>query len=137
MLDMALIGLGMGLVMLTMIIAVQSAVSKDRLGIATSLSMFARSIGGAIGVGIMGAALASSLTKRLAVEGVGAVDPNQLMTPAARSALSPASLAVVQTALAEALRGVFWIGALAAALALVASFSLPSGLLARLRDPAA
>jgi EmrB/QacA subfamily drug resistance transporter len=137
MVDMGLIGIGMGLVMLTMIIAVQSVVTKDRLGIATSLSMFARSIGGAVGVAAMGAVLASSLAKRLAAVGVAAMDPNQLMTPATRSALSPETIAVLQTALGEALRSVFWIGTIAAVLALVASFSLPQGLLARLRDPAA
>jgi hypothetical protein len=51
--------------------------------------------------------------------------------------LSPETIAVLQTALGEALRSVFWIGTIAAVLALVASFSLPQGLLARLRDPAA
>lgn len=131
--DMALIGLGMGLVMLTMIIAVQAAVTKDRLGIATSLSMFARSIGGAIGVAVMGAVLASSLAARLTAIGVGVVDPNQLLDAKARAAMSPETLAVLEAAMAESLRGVFWIGAIVAIIALVASFSLPRGLLARLK----
>jgi EmrB/QacA subfamily drug resistance transporter len=122
--DMALIGVGMGLVMLTILIAVQAVVPKHRLGVATSLSMFARSIGGAIGVAVMGAVLSMSLASR--IEGLGvAVDPNQLLDPHARDVLAPETLAALQTALAESLRGAFWIGTVVAVLALISAFWLP------------
>jgi EmrB/QacA subfamily drug resistance transporter len=48
-------GMGMGLTMVPMLIAVQSAVPKSDLGVATSLTQFFRSVGGAVGVAIMGA----------------------------------------------------------------------------------
>jgi len=48
-------GVGMGLTMVPMLIAVQSVVPKSDLGIATSLTQFFRSVGGAVGVAVMGA----------------------------------------------------------------------------------
>ena len=69
--DMGLMGTGLGLAMLSLLLAVQHSVSREDLGVATSLNMFARSIGGAVGVAIMGAIVAA---------GVG--DPNRL-APAA------------------------------------------------------
>jgi hypothetical protein len=48
--DMTLAGMGMGLVFVPMLIAVQSAVPRAVLGSATSVTSFFRTIGGAIGV---------------------------------------------------------------------------------------
>ena len=48
-------GMGMGLCMVPMLIAVQSAVPRSDLGVATSLTQFFRSVGGAVGVAVMGA----------------------------------------------------------------------------------
>jgi EmrB/QacA subfamily drug resistance transporter len=48
-------GMGMGLSMVPMLIAVQSAVPRADLGVATSLTQFFRSVGGAVGVAVMGA----------------------------------------------------------------------------------
>jgi EmrB/QacA subfamily drug resistance transporter len=126
--DMALMGVGMGLTMLTILIAVQAVVSKERLGIATSLSMFARSIGGAIGVATMGTVLASALASNLAALNLPAVDPNLMMTPESRAAIDPTTLAGLESALAGALHGVFWLGTIVAFAALVASFWLPARL---------
>ena len=52
----------MGLSMLTLLIAVQSAVPRDQLGIATSSTQFFRSIGGIVGVAVMGSVLSSQLS---------------------------------------------------------------------------
>ena len=54
-------GAGMGLVTTAMIIAVQDAVDWQERGVATSSSMFFRTIGGAILVGVLGGLLAGSL----------------------------------------------------------------------------
>ncbi len=56
-----LIGVGMGTAMLSLMLALQNAVPRSHLGIATSLSAFTRSIGGAIGVAVMGAVVAAAL----------------------------------------------------------------------------
>jgi EmrB/QacA subfamily drug resistance transporter len=51
-------GIGMGLTMVPMLIAVQSAVERADLGSATSMVQFFRTVGGAIGLAVMGAVMA-------------------------------------------------------------------------------
>lgn len=58
---LGLMGIGMGMTMLSLLLAVQSSVSREQLGVATSLGQFTRSIGGAVGVAVMGAVVAASL----------------------------------------------------------------------------
>jgi len=61
-------GMGMGLTMVPMLIAVQSAVPRSDLGVATSLTQFFRSVGGAVGVAIMGAVKTHRLDAGLSLE---------------------------------------------------------------------
>ncbi len=60
--DLVLVGAGLGLTMLTLLIAVQQAVSRAQLGIATSLNQFSRAIGGAFRLAVMGPVLTASLS---------------------------------------------------------------------------
>jgi MFS family permease len=60
--DALLGGIGMGLTMVPMLIAVQSAVSRADLGAATSMIQFARTLGGAIGLSMMGTVMAWRLS---------------------------------------------------------------------------
>jgi EmrB/QacA subfamily drug resistance transporter len=53
----AVVGLGMGLLSTPVLIVVQSSVEWGRRGAATALNQFARTIGGAIGVSLMGVLL--------------------------------------------------------------------------------
>lgn len=59
--DLMLMGLGMGMANLSLLLAMQNAVERSRLGAATSLAQFTRTIGGAVGVAIMGALVTASL----------------------------------------------------------------------------
>lgn len=52
--DVLLAGVGMGMNMVPMLIAVQSAVPRADLGIATSMTQFFRAVGGALGLSLMG-----------------------------------------------------------------------------------
>jgi EmrB/QacA subfamily drug resistance transporter len=61
MVDVLLAGVGMGLVVVPMLIAVQSVVARSDLGAATSMSQFFMSIGGALGLSIMGTVMAQRL----------------------------------------------------------------------------
>ena len=54
-------GAGMGMTMVPMLIAVQNAVVRTDLGAATSLTQFFRTIGGTVGVSVMGAVMAHRL----------------------------------------------------------------------------
>jgi EmrB/QacA subfamily drug resistance transporter len=136
--DLILIGAGLGLTMLTLILAVQQAVSRTQLGVATSLNQFARSIGGAVGVAVMGAVLSAGLASRLGEVAQGpsaaltperaaqlAANPNALIDPHAQAALPPGALDALRGAMASAIRSVFWTGTIVSALALLVSFYLP------------
>jgi len=59
--DALLGGVGMGLNMVPMLIAAQSAVPRADLGAATSMIQFFRTVGGAIGLAVMGAVMAWQL----------------------------------------------------------------------------
>ena len=136
--DLILIGAGLGLTMLTLLIAVQQAVERSKLGVATSLNQFSRSIGGALGVAVMGAVLSAGLASQLtslAKNEPGIIsetqaaefasNPNALIEPHARAALEPATLNVLQEAMAAAIHPVFWVGAGMSLLALVVTLFLP------------
>jgi EmrB/QacA subfamily drug resistance transporter len=136
--DLVLIGAGLGLTMLTLLIAVQQSVGRAQLGIATSLNQFSRSIGGAVGVAIMGAVLSAGLAahlQRVASAGAGpltperatelASNPNALIEPQARAALPPEVLDELQEAMADAIHNVFWTGTVLSGLALLVAFRLP------------
>lgn len=136
--DLVLIGSGLGLTMLTLLIAVQQSVGRAQLGIATSLNQFSRSIGGAVGVAIMGAVLSAGLAAHLqsyARSGTGALtpeqaaelasNPNALIEPQARAALPPAVREELQESLAASIHNVFWTGTALSGLAFVVAFWLP------------
>jgi EmrB/QacA subfamily drug resistance transporter len=63
---MLLLGLGMGLVMQVLVIAVQNAVDYRDLGVATSGNTLFRSIGGSVGTAVLGAIFAAHLATELA-----------------------------------------------------------------------
>jgi len=67
--DVVLAGVGMGLVVVPMLIAVQSAVSRTDLGAATSMTQFFMSSGGALGLSVMGAVMAQRLDASLPMSG--------------------------------------------------------------------
>lgn len=134
-----LLGAGLGLTMLTMLIAVQQAVDRSQLGIATSLNQFSRAIGGAFGVAIMGAVLTAGLSIQLQKTALDpdsgltgdqaiafASNPNALIEPAAKASVPPATLVVLQHAMASAIHPIFWVSAFVSLLAFFMTFWLPS-----------
>lgn len=136
--DLALIGAGLGLTMLTLLIAVQQAVEKTKLGVATSLNQFSRAIGGAFGVAIMGAVLTAGLATQLntaaqsgnyniTVEQAAgfASNPNALIDPHEKAKLPDGILPILQDSMAASIHKVFWVGAVLSFLALLVVFLLP------------
>ncbi len=63
---MLILGLGLGLVMQVLVLAVQNAVSYGQLGVATSAATLFRSIGGSLGTAILGAIFSNRLANELA-----------------------------------------------------------------------
>ncbi|MGW5353275.1 MFS transporter [Streptomyces sp. NPDC004031] len=80
---MAVLGLGIGMVLPVLVLAVQNSVRPSDIGAATSANNYFRQIGGSVGAAIFGTLFADRLGKRLAVElphGARLPDP-QSVTP--------------------------------------------------------
>ena len=101
---MLLLGLGLGLVMQVLVLAAQNAVSYEHLGVATAGVALFRSIGGSLGVALLGGIFASALEQHLVVfSGPGGAAAN----PAAIEALPAAARVPYVLAFAAALNPVF------------------------------
>ena len=66
MMDMAVLGFGLGFTIPTLTLAAQNAVPYSMLGVVSAFSQFARSVGGTIGVAIMGSVMTRQLDSHLA-----------------------------------------------------------------------
>ena len=82
------LGIGMGFCSLAFLLSVQNAVDWNQRGVITSSNQFFRSIGGTIGVSLVGAVFNARLGPELArLPGGSTIDPNALLEPATRAAL--------------------------------------------------
>lgn len=118
-----MMGVGMGFAIPPYFIAVQSSVERRLLGTATSMVQFSRSMGGTIGVSIMGAALSVRLAANLRAGGLDPGLVSQLLDP-----LPGAVVMVnegVRLALANAINLVFVVAFIAAASALLPTLFAP------------
>ncbi|TDD63009.1 MFS transporter [Kribbella antibiotica] len=113
---MLVLGIGIGLVMQNLVLAAQNDVPARELGAATSAVSFFRSLGGTIGVSVLGAILANKVLETLnpggGASGGGAVPNVAELPPAVRS--------VVENAYAGATADLFMMSVPFAVLALVA-----------------
>jgi EmrB/QacA subfamily drug resistance transporter len=137
--DVTLAGVGMGMIFVPMLIAVQSAVPRAMLGSATSLTTFFRTIGGAVGVAVMGAAMTHRLERALAGMVTTAPDglreplqrlaahPDLVVNPITRATLGADVLDQMRPALAHAVGGVFVVGLVVATVALLSALLVPAG----------
>ncbi|XVV01149.1 MDR family MFS transporter [Actinosynnema sp. CA-248983] len=115
---MAVLGVGVGMLMQNLVLVAQNDVLAKDLGATTSTLMFFRSLGGAIGVSVLGAVLANRVTSLSAEKfGPPAGGPNEVPD---LSRLPREALVIVQDIYATATAELFLIGAPIAALALVA-----------------
>ncbi|WP_410586873.1 DHA2 family efflux MFS transporter permease subunit [Amycolatopsis sp. lyj-23] len=122
---MAVLGLGIGLGMQVLTIAVQNTVDYADLGVATSGVTFLRSIGSSFGAAIFGTVYANQLTPKLAALPVPpGVDPRALQVPTALHALPPSVSAPVIKAYSDSLHVVFLAAAPVGLVALVLAFFL-------------
>ena len=85
----SIVGTGMGPASLSFILAVQHAVSWGQHGVATGAVIFFRTIGGAIGVGILGGALGLELGHLLIAAGATGIDVGTALRPETHHLLSP------------------------------------------------
>jgi EmrB/QacA subfamily drug resistance transporter len=107
---MILLGLGIGMIIQVMVLAVQNSVEHRDLGTATATETFIRSMGGAFGVAVFGAILTNRLTHNLEqlLPPGSTIDPSGLTgSPAAIAQLPPAVHSAVIESLANAIHVVF------------------------------
>ncbi len=118
-----LMGIGMGFSIPPFLIAVQTTVERRYLGTATSTIQFSRSIGGTLGVSVMGAALSARLAANLSASGLDLSLVTQLLNPL------PGSETVIEegvrVAVANAINLVFVIAFIAALLGLLVTLFSP------------
>lgn len=142
--DMVVLGSGMGLTATMFIIAMQNAVARPLRGIVTSINIFTRNLGSAIGVSAQGAVLVAILEARLAhlpaavrlhLPSTG--DPQAMFDATAQARLSPEGHEALRQALAQGVHGAFVLGLLFVALGLAAVvLYMPAGSVAQLAGPA-
>jgi len=110
-------GIGMGLTLTAQILAVQSSVEMRERGVATATNLFARSMGGALGAGALGAVFAAALGDRLPADTVA-----MLLDPHRRAGVASEA---IRDALAAGLSPIFAVGAALAVAALAVSLLYP------------
>lgn len=127
---MTLMGLGFGFSSVGITISVQNSVTWSERGVATASMQFFRSIGGSVGVAIMGTIMGMRLQPLLEQYQLSGAEggANALLKPAARDALPPEVLAALQNGLTEGIHDAFWVMAAAAIAALVAVLWFPRAL---------
>src|SRR4051812_3761040 len=98
---MLILGMGLGMVMQVLVLAVQNSVAYEQLGVATSGATLFRSIGGSLGTAILGAVFSNRLAHALAG------DLPQGASAGNVSGLDPSALAHLPTALRDAYLSAF------------------------------
>ena len=105
--SLAITGIGFGPASLSCTLNVQNEVDWNRRGVATGAIQFFRTLGGATGVGLLGATLAFEFGRRLLAAHAGDIDIVAALRPETHGRLTHDQLALVQSALGRTLRDVF------------------------------
>ena len=120
------LGLGLGMVLQVLVLAVQNSVDPREMGVATSGSTLFRQIGGSIGVSIFGAIFANRLNVEIAARLPANVRAPQADDPSAIRALPPAVRSLFEEAFAAALHPVFLTAAGISLVAFALSWLIPA-----------
>ncbi|HKH93160.1 MAG TPA: MFS transporter [Gemmatimonadaceae bacterium] len=123
---MLLLGLGMGLVMQVLVIAVQNAVDYRDLGVATSGNSLFRSIGGSVGTAVLGAIFAARLGAELAGHmPVGSGEDGVGLSLQAMAKLPPEVRATYSQAFTSAIDTIFFVATVIAGIGFLVTWLLP------------
>jgi EmrB/QacA subfamily drug resistance transporter len=115
---MAILGVGLGMVMQILVLAVQNEAPIEDLGVATSTVGFFRAVGGSVGVAAFGALFTSRITELLGAKA------SLHITPEVVRGLEPSARAATSEAFADAITRVFAFGVPLLLLAFVLSLFL-------------
>ncbi|MQA94613.1 MAG: DHA2 family efflux MFS transporter permease subunit [Streptosporangiales bacterium] len=121
---MAIFGIGLGFLMQTTMLIAQNSAPQRQMGVASSTATYFRTIGGSIGVSMLGAVFASRVQDTL-VDRLGPVAGERLasgggqLTPKMLAALPEPVRDAYLTAVTHGVQGLFWLGAVFMAVVVV------------------
>jgi EmrB/QacA subfamily drug resistance transporter len=118
-------GLGIGLVMQVLVVAVQNAVDYSDLGVATSGNTLLRNVGSSVGTAVIGTVFATELASNLThafPHSSQLVGSTRTLSESALAALPPHVRAVFLDAYSQALNTAFRVAGFVSIVAFVASF---------------
>jgi EmrB/QacA subfamily drug resistance transporter len=119
------LGLGLGMVMQVLVLAVQNSVPHDVLGVATSGSTLFRQVGGSIGVALFGTIFASRFRAELASRLPAGLNVPRVATPAVIRGLPVELQRAFAESVAAALHPVFLVATGVCVLAFALAWLLP------------
>jgi Na+/melibiose symporter-like transporter len=129
---LAVLGLGLGMVMQNLVLVVQNSVDVRQIGAASAAVAFFRSLGGTLGVSVLGAVLASQVTSHITA-GISSISASadELKTLASGTipdvnSLSKPVRVLVESAYGTAIGEIFLIAAPLALITLICIVFLPN-----------
>ncbi len=143
----AVIGVGMGIVSVTSMVAAQNGAPSNQLGVATSTVMLSRMFGGAFGITLMGSVLVGQMQQRLATfsalpdAGLSSsliqklANPESLLEPSIRASIPEPLVAALVEILARSIWSAFLTGFFVMLLGVAVSFFLSPGSPAGAMEP--
>jgi MFS family permease len=138
---MALVGIGVGLSMQNLILAVQNTVALRDIGAASSTVTFFRSLGGTIGVSVLGAVLADrvagDIPKKLAAAGIQVPAGSTEGSTLDIASLPKPIATIIRAVYGDATAHIFLIAAIIAVVGVLAAIFLPKIMLRSSVDLAA
>jgi len=121
----SVLGLGMGFCNTTFIVAVQTAVGWGERGAVTSVNLFMRTIGQALGAALFGFVLSTGIARRVP----GADDAiNQMLQPELRATLAPDLAARLSGAFTAAMHEAYFLVGLLGLVTLAFGYGIPARL---------
>ncbi|XVV16169.1 MFS transporter [Actinoplanes sp. CA-131856] len=125
---MFLVGAGVGMSMQNLVLAVQNSVSLKDIGAASSTVAFFRSLGGTIGVSVLGAVLArrvaDQITEGLTAAGIPATGSGDGSSSLNLAALPDPIVSIVRAAYGDATGHIFLISAIIGVVGVIAALAL-------------
>ncbi|MEU8817392.1 MFS transporter [Actinoplanes sp. NPDC048796] len=125
---MFLVGAGVGMSMQNLVLAVQNSVSLKDIGAASSTVAFFRSLGGTIGVSVLGAVLArrvaDQITSGLTAAGIPATGGGDASSSLNLAALPEPIVRIVRAAYGDATGHIFLISAVIGVVGIIAALAL-------------
>lgn len=134
--DNVIMGLGMGFVATTTVLAVQSAAPQRMIGAATSGNQLFRGIGGTLGLAVLGGIQLGIFALQLRLLQKAnpsaelqqlASEPHRILDPAVHAQLPPNVTGVLSQSLADSIHMVFVLSLLMMAVGIVIAWRMPKG----------